>query len=441
MVKVKPGDVHSTLAKHMLADGMDLVFDMKRSKGSYIYDQRDGRKFLDFFSFFVTYPIGINHPRITEAQFKEKMADVAIQKPSNSDVYTVEMAEFVETFSRVAIPEYAPYLFMVSGGALAVENALKAAFDWKVRKNLSRGSSEERGRQVIHFEQAFHGRSGYTLSLTNTADPRKTMYFPKFDWPRVTNPKISFPLEGQHLEEVIEVEARAVEQIKRALVTNDNDIAALIIEPIQGEGGDNHFRKEFFQELRTLADENEFMFIVDEVQTGLGLTGAMWAHEHMEVQPDMICFGKRAQVCGFLASRRIDEVEDNVFKESSRINSTWGGNLVDMVRATRYLEIIEDDRLVDHARDVGSQLLSGLGTLQEKFPKLVSNVRGRGLMCAFDLPDEPTRDAFLKKALEQGMLILGCGTRAVRFRPSLTLSGEECDEGLGIVRRALGELG
>ncbi len=197
MTTVRPGDVHSTLAKHMLADGMDLVFDMKRSQGAYIYDQRDGRKFLDFFSFFVTYPVGINHPRVVETAFKEKIADVAIQNPSNSDVYTVEMAEFVETFSQIAIPEYTPHLFMISGGALAVENALKAAFDWKVRKNLSRGSSEVRGQRVIHFEQAFHGRSGYTLSLTNTADPRKTMYFPKFDWPRVTNPKITFPLEGR----------------------------------------------------------------------------------------------------------------------------------------------------------------------------------------------------------------------------------------------------
>ncbi len=440
MVTVKPGDVHSTLAKHMLADGMDLVFDMKRSQGSYIYDRRDGRKYLDFFSFFVTYPVGINHPRIVEAAFKEKIADVAIQKPSNSDVYTVEMAEFVETYSRVAIPEYTPHLFLIAGGALAVENALKAAFDWKVRKNFSRGSSEERGQQVIHFEQAFHGRSGYTLSLTNT-DPRKTKYFPKFKWPRVTNPKITFPLDGRRLEEVIAAEAQAVVQIKQALAENDNDIAALIIEPIQGEGGDNHFRKEFFRELRTLADENEFMFIVDEVQTGLGLTGAMWAHEHMDVQPDMICFGKRAQVCGFLASPRIDEVEDNVFSESSRINSTWGGNLVDMVRATRYLEIIEEDRLVEHAREVGSKLLSGLEAFQDEFPRLVSNARGRGLMCAFDLPDGKTRDAFLNKAQEQGMLILGCGTRSIRFRSSLTLSEEECDEGLEIARRALGKLG
>jgi L-lysine 6-transaminase len=420
---------------------MDLVFDMKRSQGVSIYDARDGRRFLDFFSFFVTYPVGINHPKMLEPAFKEKLGEVAIQKPSNSDVYTVEMAEFVETYSRVAIPEYAPYLFMVAGGALAVENALKASFDWKVRKNFARGLKEERGQQIIHFEQCFHGRSGYTLSLTNTADPRKTKYFPKFNWPRVTNPKISFPLEGANLEAVIEAEAKAVEQIKQALVDNENDIAALIIEPIQGEGGDNHFRKEFFRELRTLADENEFMFIVDEVQTGLGLTGKMWAHEHMEVQPDMICFGKRTQVCGFLASRRLDEVEDHVFKESSRINSTWGGNLVDMVRSARYLEIIESEQLVENACKVGTHLLSGLQGLQSDFPKLVSNARGRGLMCAFDLPDTETRDKFCKVAYEKGMLILPSGETSIRFRSSLTLTREECDEGLEMTKRTLEELG
>ena len=440
MKNINPGDVHSSLAEHMLVDGMDLVFDMKRSQGAYICDARDGRRFLDFFSFFVTYPVGINHPKMLEPPFKEALAEVAIQNPSNSDVYTVEMADFVETLSRVAMPKHTPYLFLVAGGALAVENALKAAFDWKVRKNFARGLAEERGQQVIHFEQCFHGRSGYTLSMTNTADPRKTMYFPKFDWPRVHNPKILYPLEGANLEKVVEAEKKAVEQIKQALTKNENDIAALIIEPIQGEGGDNHFRKEFFRELRTLADENEFMFIVDEVQTGLGLTGKMWAHEHMEVLPDMVCFGKRMQVCGFTASRRLDEVDNHVFKESSRINSTWGGNLVDMVRATRYLEIIEEEQLVNNAHEVGAHLLSGLKEIQSEFPQLISNTRGRGLMCAFDLPDTETRDKFCGIAYEKGMLILSSGVTSIRFRSSLTLTREQCDEGLEITRKALREI-
>ncbi len=436
MVTLKPADVHATLGKHLLADGLSLVFDLERSQGAYVYDSRNGRRFLDLFSFFATYPVGINHPRMHEADFEKKMARVAIQNPSNSDIYTVEMAEFVDTFGRVAIPDELPHLFMVAGGTLGVENALKAAFDWKVRKNFARGLKDERGHQVIHFREAFHGRSGYTLSLTNTADPRKTMYFPKFQWPRIINPKIAFPIED-HLDTIIAAESQAISEIEAAVRDNEHDIAALIIEPIQGEGGDNHFRPEFFQRLRELADEHEFMFIVDEVQSGVGLTGEMWACQHFGVRPDMLCFGKKAQVCGFLAGPRIDEVEDNVFQKSSRINSTWGGNLVDMVRFQRYLEIIDEENLVDNARDVGAYLQSRLEGVRESFDDLVSNTRGRGLMCAFDLPDRETRDAFLKAAYGNGILVLGCGQRSVRFRPSLNVAKDTVDQAIELVEKTL----
>jgi L-lysine 6-transaminase len=161
------------------------------------------------------------------------------------------------------------------------------------------------------------------------------MYFPRFDWPRITNPKLEFPVTQAVLERVVAEEAQAVAEIEQAVRANPDDIAALIIEPIQGEGGDNHFRPEFFRELRRLADEHDFMFIVDEVQTGLGATGKLWGVEHMGVRPDIIAFGKKTQVCGIMAGDRIDEVEDNVFVVSSRLNSTWGGSLVDMVRSQR----------------------------------------------------------------------------------------------------------
>ena len=229
-------------------------------------------------------------------------------------------------------------------------NALKTAFDWKVRKNLAAGKGE-RGSQIIHFRQAFHGRSGYTLSLTNT-EPMKVAYFPKFDWPRIENPYIRFP-EAEHLAETEAAEARAIAAIEAAVAANPDDIAGLIIEPIQGEGGDLHFRGEFLRELRRLADEHEFLLIFDEVQTGVGMTGRMWCHQHFGVEPDVLVFGKKTQVCGILASRRMDEVEDNVFRLPSRINSTFGGNLVDMVRFGRYLEIIEEEDLVGNAARVG----------------------------------------------------------------------------------------
>ncbi|HMD13587.1 MAG TPA: aminotransferase class III-fold pyridoxal phosphate-dependent enzyme [Bacteroidota bacterium] len=295
---VRPDTVQDVIGKYMLVDVLDFTLDLKRSEGAYIYDSKSNRRLLDFFTFVASMPVGLNHPKMMTPEFLEKLTYVAVNKPTNSDVYTTEMAEFVEVFGRVAIPDYLPYAFFIEGGALGVENALKAAFDWKVKKNFAKGYKEERGTQIMHFRRAFHGRTGYTLSLTNT-DPIKTEFFPKFKWPRIDAPAIQFPLNAENLKAVIEAEKRALAQLKDAIKQNKDDIAAIILEPIQGEGGDNHFRKEFFVALRQLADENDILLIFDEVQTGVGLTGKMWAHQHF-VEPDMISFGKKMQVCGFL---------------------------------------------------------------------------------------------------------------------------------------------
>ncbi len=438
LTRVQPAEVPGILAKHMLVDMLDFVVDLKKSEGAYIYDSKSNRRFLDFFTFVASMPLGMNHPKVATPEFMEKMAYVALNKPTNSDVYTTEMAEFLETFSRVAIPDYLPHAFFIEGGALGVENALKAAFDWKIRKNFQKGIKTEKGKQIIHFRRAFHGRSGYTLSLTNT-DPVKTDLFPKFNWPRIDAPAIRFPLNDDNLKAVQIAERNAINQIKDAILNNPDDIAAIIIEPIQGEGGDNHFRKEFFHELRTIADENDIMLILDEVQTGIGLTGKMWAHQHF-VKPDMIAFGKKMQVCGFLCGQRIDEVQDNVFKVSSRLNSTWGGNLVDMVRSQRYLEIIEEDHLVENARMNGEHLYIRLHELHAEFPKIVNNVRGRGLFCAFDLRSTQERNELRNKAFARGLVILGSGEVSLRFRPPLTIQEHEIDEGIEILRQSLKEM-
>lgn len=430
-----PDAVFPTLRKHMLVDGFDIIIDLKKSRGSFIVDARTGKLYLDFFTFVASSPIGLNHPKLTSAAFREKLAYVAANKPSNSDIYTGEQADFLSTFSRVAIPSYLPHAFFVEGGTLAVENALKAAFDWKVRKNFARGMREERGHQVIHFRGAFHGRSGYTLSLTNT-DPVKTDLFPKFRWPRVHNPAMRFPMDAANTAIVEQEEALSIRQIKQAFHDNPGDIAAIIIEGIQGEGGDNQFRPEFFRTLRQLADENEAMLIVDEVQTGVGMTGKMWAHQHY-CEPDMISFGKKMQVCGFLCGRRIEEVKENVFAVPSRINSTWGGSLVDMVRAQAYLEVIEEENLVGNAHVVGNHLLRHLQGLAAEFPDIFSNPRGLGLFAAIDVVTPEKRTAIREAALDLGLIILPSGERAIRFRPPLNVSTEEIDLGIEIIRKTL----
>jgi L-lysine 6-transaminase len=433
---IAPDQVHDVLKRHMLADGSDLVLDLERSKGRHLYDARCGRWYLDMFSFFATMPVGLNHPGMRDPEFLARLERAAVANPTNSDVYTVEMAEFVDTFARLAMPDYLPHVFFIAGGTLGVENALKAAMDWKVRRNFKR-SREERGHQVLHFREAFHGRSGYALSLTNTADPKKHQYYAKFDWPRVSNPKLRFPVDGAEIERVQKAEAQAMTEIKAAFRERKDDIACVIIEPIQAEGGDNHFRPEFLRGLKQVAHENDALLVFDEVQTGMGLTGRMWGHQHDDVRPDLLAFGKKTQVCGMMGGGRIDEEPENVFRVPSRINSTWGGNLVDMVRCQRYLEIMEEEKLIENAARVGRHLRGGLERLQGERPDVLGNARGRGLMCSIDFTDGTLRDDVVSKAFDLGMVILPCGTKSVRFRPPLDVTEGEIDEALAIVARAL----
>lgn len=437
-LEITAKNVIERLSHHMLADVFPFVLDIKRSKGNYLYDAVSERLLLDCFTFIASNPLGYNHPKLNDNNFEEKLLRVSKLKVSNSDLYTVEMGQFVETFAQIAMPKEMKYLFFVEGGTLAVENALKTAFDWKVRLNFARGIKEELGTKILHFKEAFHGRSGYTLSLTNT-DLKKTKYFPKFDWPRVSNPKIHFPLSNS-INEVKAAEENSIKEIEAAFKQYPGDIAAIIIESIQGEGGDNHFRPEFHQALRQLADKYEAMLIYDEVQAGMGLTGKMWAYQHYGITPDIVAFGKKAQVCGIMVGPRVDLAKDNVFVESSRINSTWGGSLIDMVRCQRYLEIIEEDGLLANATSVGKYLIEKLNTLKDKHTKIISNVRGQGLMCSFDLQDADVRKKFIAKVLELGAILLGCGEKSIRLRPSLTFSKENVDELIVIMEKAISRL-
>ncbi|MBC7744710.1 MAG: L-lysine 6-transaminase [Flavobacterium sp.] len=437
-LSISPDQVQKTLSKHILADGFDLTFDMEKSNGVYIHDAKHNRTLLDFFTCFASVPLGYNHPKmVNDEEFKKNLMLAALTNPSNSDIYTTQYAQFVETFSKVGIPEYLPHAFFIAGGSLAIENALKVAMDWKVQKNFEKGYLKERGFKVIHFEKAFHGRSGYTLSLTNTL-PDKTKWFAKFDWPRVSLPTMKFPYSDAGYEDLKKREALSIAQIKHAFKDNIDDICAIIIEPIQSEGGDNHVRKEFLEDLRRLCDENECFLIYDEVQTGVGLTGKFWCHEHFgkDARPDILAFGKKMQVCGILAGNKVDEIETNVFNVPSRINSTWGGNLVDMVRSSKALEIIEEDNLLLNATIVGNYLQERLQEIAEKDEK-VSNVRGRGLMTAFDFPNKDMRDKFIQKGAEKNVMFLGCGNHTIRFRPALIMQPEHIDAGLEVMEQIL----
>jgi L-lysine 6-transaminase len=413
--------VRDTLSRSMLVDGFDLVLDLARSAGSYLVDARDGRRYLDMFTFVASSALGMNHPALADDEdFRTELLQAALNKPSNPDVPSAAMAGFVETFVRVLGDPALPHLFFVEGGALAVENALKVAFDWKSRHNEARGIDPALGTRVLHLRGAFHGRSGYTLSLTNTK-PVSVARFPKFDWPRIDAPYIR---PGQDMDAL---EATSLRQARAAFDAHPHDIACFVAEPIQGEGGDRHFRPEFFSAMRRLCDERDALLIFDEVQTGCGLTGTPWAYQQLGVQPDVVAFGKKTQVCGVMAGRRVDEIADNVFAVASRLSSTWGGNLADMVRARRILEVIEADGLFDRAAERGRYLLGRLVELAGDFPAMVLDPRGRGLMCAFSLPTAAHRERVIDQLWQSRVIALRCGDDGVRFRPALTVGRAEID--------------
>jgi L-lysine 6-transaminase len=434
-VRVPTDQVFPILESNILVDGFHIVIDLEKSHGSVIVDALEGKEYIDCYTYFATLPIGHNHPKMADDGFRTSLMQAALANPANSDIYSQEFAAFVRTFRELAVPTEFRYLFFIAGGALAVENAMKAAFDWKAQKNRAKGI-EGGADKILHFREAFHGRSGYTLSVTNT-EPLKTRDFPKFDWPRVSNPKIHFPMDEAA---VAQAEEQSVNEIEAAFAKDPYGIAAILIEPIQCEGGDSHFRPEFLQRLRALADQHEALLIFDEVQTGMGVSGTMWAFQQLGVTPDIVSFGKKTQVCGIMSTKRIDEVETNVFRVSSRINSTWGGNLVDMVRCVRYLQIMQEDSLVESAATVGAALKAGLEQLQESSSQ-VTNVRGRGLLVAFDMPDGDTRDALRQRCWEAGLATLACGPRSVRFRPSLVFSQDDVKKSLGILREQLKGMG
>ncbi|WP_218080865.1 aminotransferase class III-fold pyridoxal phosphate-dependent enzyme [Anthocerotibacter panamensis] len=430
--------VHKTverLQKHILADGERVVVDLERSQGSVLMDAESGQELVDFHGFIASLPLGYNHPSVvSDDGYQEKLHRASQYRVAIPDIYHPYYADFVEAFASTLPPEFRQHLFFIDGGTLAVENAMKTAMDYKLRRNFNR-DIHSKGYQVLHFKHAFHGRSGYCLSVTNTNDPRKYAHFAKFDWPRMEAPALYFDLEGcAHRDVALEEQALAA---IRAVLSGPrvDDICAILVEPIQGEGGDRHLSPEFLQGLRDLSRQFDSLLIFDEVQCGFGTTGKWWAFEHHSVAPDLVAFGKKTQTCGIAATGYIDSVE-NTFTTPSRISSTWGGQLTDMVRCEKIIQVIRDEHLLRNITVQGEYLLAQLRQFAQQ-TGLIDNVRGRGSFLGFDVLDTPTRNEVREQAKQEGCLFLVCGDVSLRFRPALTIQQWEIDRGLAILFKVL----
>ncbi|KAI9474066.1 MAG: 4-aminobutyrate aminotransferase [Benjaminiella poitrasii] len=410
-----------------------FIADFSKSKGNYIVDA-DGNVLLDVFAQIASIPIGYNNPAFSalaqQPAFQIALANrAALGVSPNKD-----WLESIERAFMAVAPKGMTNVFTVMCGSCANENAFKTAFMYKAAKrrgdrdfsveelescmkNASPGSPDD--LSILSFTQAFHGRLFGSLTTTASKAIHK-VDIPAFDWPKAVFPQLKYPLED-HREENAKIEHKALEQVEALIVHAKKPVAAVIVEPIQSEGGDNHASPDFFRKLQSICQRNDVLFIVDEVQTGVGATGTFWAHEAWSLPspPDIVTFSKKFQAAGFYLSPRLRPAQPY------RLYNTWMGDPVRAMQAAVIVQEIKNKGLLENVREVGHYLQQSLIKLQTSLP--VKNVRGQGAFIAFDLPDSVQRDAFLVSMRQRGVNIGGCGENTVRLRPMLVFQKHHAD--------------
>lgn len=428
-----------SVRRTLTGDFLPVLVDLEQSRGSYLVDSIGERSLLDMGMFFSSSPLGHNPDCLTSEAAGSALKVGARFKPSNPDFASAALSDFVQAFGEWMMPGDMSRLFLIDGGGAAVENALKIAFDWKA-KTLGLPADDECSLQVLHLERAFHGRTGYTMSLTNT-DPAKTARFPKFNWPRIAAPALDENGgPGPDSRPTTTEEDRVLHEVEALVGRNGHKVACFVYEPIQGEGGDRHLGAEFLRRMQEVCHANDVLVVADEVQTGGGLTGARWAHETMDLEPDLIAFGKRMQVCGVIGGRRLEDVSEHAFVETSRISSTWGGSLVDMIRFTHLYRYVFDHEVLSRVVTLGPTMRDGLERVVEHSGGHASAARSRGLFGAVTLSTSDLRNRVIERALvEYNCILLPCGQRSIRWRPSLLVTAEELRTSFDIVSAAIGQ--
>lgn len=451
-------DVPGPRSKALIAEGAfdmqsiyrTLVIDDAKSSGPYIVDA-DGNVILDMFANFALGALGYNHPALLELARSDDFARASINPTSTPFVTTPAWFDLMRRIQRYA-PRGMGKIYFVDAGGEGVESALKVAFirhgerrreaaggprnplelpEAAQRAIMANGGTDA---VVVAFEGAFHGRGLGPLSATHSKVIHKAD-LPAFPWPMVRFPANRWPLE-KYAEENAKAEAESLRELERVLDMNAGKVAAVAVEPIQSEGGDRHASPSFFRGVQALAKKAGALFVLDEVQTGVAATGKLWGHEHFDLPepPDLVAFGKKMQLGGFFAR------EEHAITQFGRMYQTRNGDRSRVMMTATVLETIEKDKLVDRADRVGRYFLEKLTELGQRFDKLVSEPRGRGLLLSFDMPTTAARDEVLKRAMRKGVMPTYTGVRSVRLRPHLVTTEAEVDAAVRVLAEVLAEM-
>ncbi|KAI4116107.1 MAG: hypothetical protein LQ345_003419 [Seirophora villosa] len=415
---------------------LNMMANYRNSFGNYIADP-DGNVLLDVYAQIASIPVGYSNPALLAAATSPEMASAMINRPALGNFPQHDWASILETGILKVAPRGLGQVFTAMAGSDANETAYKAAFMWKRRQERggpnadftadeisSAMNNQKPGSphlSILSFKSAFHGRLFGSLSTTRSK-PIHKLDIPAFDWPQASFPHLKYPLE-QHVEENNAEEARCLSETEELIRSFHNPVAAVVVEPVQSEGGDNHASGAFFRGLREITKRNNVLFIVDEVQTGVGATGKFWAHEHwnMAEPPDMVTFSKKAQTAGYYFGN--PDLRPN---KPYRQFNTWMGDPAKAILFRAIIEEIERKSLVSNTADVGQYLYAGLDTLARQYPHEIQNLRGKG-QGTFLAWDSPRRDDFLRRAKTLGINIGGSGERAVRLRPMLIFQRHHAD--------------
>lgn len=442
----KSKEIIAKLDKVFDTRSLNMLADYTKSIGNYIVDP-DGNALLDVYAQIASIPIGYNNPALKKIAESPEMVNAIINRPALGNFPSHDWADILETGILKVAPPGLNQVFTAMAGSDANETAYKAAFMWRRQKerggpavefteeelessmnNQSPGASQ---LSILSFKTAFHGRLFGSLSTTRSK-PIHKLDIPAFDWPQATFPQLKYPLE-EHVEENAQAEADSLAEVEHLIKNYHVPPCAVVVEPIQSEGGDNHASPAFFRGLREITKKHGVLLIVDEVQTGVGATGKFWAHEHWDLPtpPDMVTFSKKAQTAGYY----FGDLSLRPNKPYRQFN-TWMG---DPARALLFRGIIDEIQrlgLVEHTAKVGDYLFGKLEDLALKYPDQIRNLRGKG-QGTFIAFDNPNRDEFLKKAKTFGINIGGSGVSAVRLRPMLIFEKQHADLLLAAVEKII----
>ena len=360
----------------------DINIDFKKSKGSYVFDKRTNKPFLDLFSMFSSLPLGYNHP-IFDASFDQKIKHISHLRMSNNLFHSEELEDFEKKFLNISFHKN---LHFCSTGALAVEAALKCGYEYK----------KDPKAIVLGVKNSFHGINswGFVTDSEISSVRNRVINYPKNNW------------ELHSLDALIE----ELENITK-------NISSVIVEPIQCTAGDVYLDVTKLKKIQDLCNKNDICFIVDEIQTGFGVTGEMWYSKMIGLNPDIVIFGKKSQICGIMVN---DKYSEAIHSQYRKLEVTFDGELIDAIRSEYILNAIEKNSLLENVKDKSKILRNELSGLFE-------NYRSVGHLIAFDFQNKQERDDFALNAYLNRLLVNPTGEKSIRIRPNLAFSDNELD--------------